>query len=98
MIAVALVVLIAAPLVALVTVAVRFGLAAAAHCSPQTRLWRLLGVGTFTAGVVLGDIAWVMHSLRWAPIPLLTNLACGVLAVGALMIVRDREPRSGDHR
>ena len=98
MITAVLVLVIAAPLIALVAVAVRFGLAAAAHRSPRSRIWRIIGIGALTAGVVLADITWVVHSLHWATIPLVTNVLCGLLAVGALVLLRDREPRSGDHR
>jgi len=59
----------------------------------QPGLLRVAAAGSAVVGLVLADVAWIVYSLHWAQIPLLTNLACGVAAVGTLVLLRERESR-----
>ena len=64
----------------------------------QRGVLRLAAAGSAVVALVLADVAWVVYALHWAQIPLVTNLACGCVAVGALVMLRDRESGPASRR
>lgn len=89
---------VAAPAVMLIVVAMnachRSVRSTSAAAPAQRGVLRLAAAGTAVVGLVLADVGWIVYSLHWAQIPLLANLACGAGAVGALVMLRERESRS----
>lgn len=89
--------IVTAPVVTMIVVAVnachRSARAAVSGSPTPPDLLRVAAAGSAVVGLVLADVAWIVHSLHWAQIPLLTNLACGVAAVGTLVLLRERESR-----
>lgn len=97
MIVIALIALIvAAPVVVLIVVTVNacYRSTNARNGAAPRGLLRLAAAGSAVVALVLADVAWVVYSLHWAQVPLVANLACGAAAVGALVLLRERETRS----
>ncbi len=97
MIIIIIALIVTAPVVTLIVVAVnachRSARAALPGPPTQQGLLRVAAAGSAIVGLVLADVAWIVYSLHWAQIPLLANLACGAGAVGALLLLREQESR-----
>ncbi len=83
--------LVAVPLIAAAALLIHFGRApAATDLARRFRSYRLAVLTAAIVGFAFVDVVWILHSLHWSHVPLLSYLLIGGATAGALTLLQDR--------